>query len=168
MRADNKNPIYFELVPLVAAQAQSCQAPWLGPGVISNQGPPLIGHLERGNGLSLVRDGLIWQEQEARSNYMWSRVLLGAWARIELEWREINIFCMDTGLDGFMSDLKRPWLSEKGTKMSCSFMQKLSVLTRQEARVTAPANQKPGSGSDDQSEADKVSLRGWVGSYGPA
>ena len=67
---------------------------------------------------------------------------------------------MDTGLDGFMSDLKRPWLSEKGTKMSCSFMQKLSVLTRQEARVTAPANQKPGSGSDDQSEADKVSLRG--------
>ena len=48
-------------------------------------------------------------------------------------------------LDGFMSDLKRPWLSEKGTKMSCSFMQKLSVLTRQEARVTAPANQKPGS-----------------------
>ena len=23
-----------------------------------------------------------------------------------------------TGLDGFMTDLKRPWLSEKGTKMS--------------------------------------------------
>ena len=46
--------------------------------------------------------------------------------------RDKYILYLDTRLDEFMSDLKRPGCQKKRTKMLCSFMQKLSVLTRQE------------------------------------